>query len=571
MIIGSALEVIGVGAIPAFIALLLNPDTLQNYPLIDSYVQRLGISSPDKLLVWGSFFLIFIFMMKNGYLTFLTYLKAKFINVTFLRFSIRLFKAYMTAPYTFHLKRNSAELLRNLESEVKLILKILTDVLYGVMDLLLIAGIFILLFRVEPFLTLFVIILLALPSGIFLKIVKKKLEKHGRDRQWLSGERIKAIYQGLGILKESRVLGRDSYFIEKFADTSSKYTITRRYSDVISKLPKYIIETVCVLGMLLIGVVLIIQGRDVNSIIPILTLFGVAVMRLMPTFKELIAKFTDIRFHLYAIDPLYADLSELTLKKGISDTNGKMPNLNPLRLKNTIEVQNVCYRYPEGNKPALDEVSLRINRGEAVGIIGPSGAGKSTFVDTLLGLFVPQKGKILVDGFDIMENLEGWRRNIGYIPQQIYLLDDTIRNNIAIGIPEHLIDDDKARFAIYAAQLEDLINELPEGVDTIIGERGIRLSGGQRQRIGIARALYDNPEILVMDEATSALDNETEKYIIQAIEQLRGDRTIIMIAHRLTTVKNCDVLFYIKDGKILSHGTYDELFSSREEFIAMTA
>jgi ATP-binding cassette, subfamily B, bacterial PglK len=571
MIIGSALEVIGVGAIPAFIALLLNPETVQKYPLIDSFLGKLGIVSVDKLLVWGSILLIFIFLIKNSYLTYLTYLKAKFINITFLKFSVRLFNAYMTAPYTFHLNRNSAELMRNLQIEVKLVLKILTDILYGIMDLLLIAGIFMLLFRVEPLITIFVLLLLAVPSGIFLKIIKRKLEKHGKDRQWHSGERIKAVNQGLGILKESRVLGRDSYFIDIFTDTSSKYIITRRYIDVINKIPKYLIETVSVLGMLLIGVVMVMQGRDVNSIIPVLTLFGVAVMRLMPAFKEFIAKYTDIRFHAYAINPLYTDITELRKNRiNLAYNKGERLDSEPLHLKNNIELQNIHYRYPGASKSALNGVSIQIKKGAAVGIVGPSGAGKSTLVDVLLGLFIPEKGKILVDGVDTLENLKGWRRNIGYIPQQIYLIDDKIRNNIAVGIPEQMIDDNKVHNAIQAAHLEELIDELSDGVDTIIGERGIRLSGGQRQRIGIARALYNNPEILVMDEATSALDNETEHYIIQSIERLRGDRTIIMIAHRLTTVKNCDVLFYLKEGKIISTGTYGELFSKSEEYEIMT-
>ena len=570
IIAGSALEVIGVGAIPAFITVLLNPDTIQSYSPVNVHLEKLGINNTEELLIWGSILLIVVFLVKNGYLTVLTYVKAKFLNSILHKLSVRLFSAYITAPYTFHLNRNSADLLRNLTSEVKLIIKMLTDILYGIMDITLIAGILMLLLWSEPFITLIVVGVLAVPSGGFMKSIKKSIKKHGVERQQQTGKRIKAVNHGLGILKESRILGRDRFFIDSFTVSSEKYTKTKRYMEVITMLPRYILETVTVISMLLIGLILVVQGRDINSIIPILTLFGVAVMRLMPAVKELVARITDIRFHIFAIEPIYNDMMELNNKsRNIGLRHGASDTSNQLILKNTLEVQNVHYRYPGSRKEALNGVTLAIQSGTAVGIVGPSGAGKSTLIDVLLGLFIPQEGKILVDGYDIKEDMERWRRNIGYIPQQIYLIDDTIRNNIAIGLHAHEIDDEKVWKAIEAAQLEGLIRELPDGLETLIGERGIRLSGGQRQRIGIARALYNNPKVLIMDEATSALDNETEKFILRVIDQLRGDRTIIMIAHRLTTVKNCDVLYYMKDGKILTQGTYQELFADRDEILTM--
>ncbi|MEX0929736.1 MAG: ATP-binding cassette domain-containing protein, partial [Balneolales bacterium] len=318
----------------------------------------------------------------------------------------------------------------------------------------------------------------------------------------------------------------------------------------------------------LIALILVLQGRAVQSIIPILTLFAVAVVRLMPAFRDVVGNYTNIRFNIFAVDPVFDDLKELERERSAIHLNGtRKPS--PLTLKNSIKIEDLHYKYPNSEAQALNGIDLEIPKGSAIAFVGASGAGKTTIVDVLLGLLPPTRGVIKVDGRDIRTNLRAWQSNIGYIPQFIYLSDDTIKRNIAFGLEDDEIEDYKLDNAIKAAQLDRLVQNLPKGYNSVIGERGIMLSGGQRQRIGIARALYHNPEVLVMDEATSALDNVTEKYIIQALEKLRGDRTMIMIAHRLTTVRNCDVLYFMKDGVIEASGSHAELLERSSDFKLM--
>ena len=570
MLVAAFLEVAGIGMIPAFVSIVTDPDKVMQYEPAEGLLLWLGIETSRDLLFWGSFALIGIFIVKNLYLIFYFYLQARFIQNLRYRFSTRLMTSYMQAPYTFHLKRNSSELLRNAAQEVQLMTnQALMPLIMIAKEAVMVLGIIIFLFAVEPLISLIVLGLLGGGTGLFLQFTQKRMKSYGKKDQKMRQQIIKSLNQGVGGIKDARILNREPLFIEKFRKAVRNSTIYATYKQFFSKANKPIVETVAVGGMLLIAVVMVWQGRAVSAIVPTLTLFAMGTMRLMPAIQQITASLTRFRYGVITINPIHDDINELAEYGRHLKADRKKMDGERLPLKEVLSATNLHYHYPDSEERALRGVDFSVPRGSAVAFTGPSGAGKTTIVDVVLGLLDPQQGKILVDGNSIYDNLSAWQRNIGYIPQHIYLADETLRNNIAFGIPAKEIDDEKVWSAIKLAQLEELVNKLPKGLDTIVGESGTRLSGGQRQRVGIARALYNDPQVLVMDEATSALDNITEKHIINAIERLKGERTIIMIAHRLTTVENCDKIYFMRDGQIESSGTYNELIAANDDFRAL--
>ncbi len=568
MLIAAALEVIGIGMIPAFVSIVASPERVLELEIIQPLLNSLEIESSRDLLLWGSGVLVGVFVLKSAYILLFNYIQARFIYNRRYTISHRMMSNYMKAPYTFHLQRNTAELLRNITQEVTILIndvlrKILSISKEGVMAL----SILLLLFVAEPLITLMVIFFAGFGAGTFLYFTRKKVKEYGEQEQVHRREMIKAVNQGLGGLKDARVLNREAEFIEKFSTEARRSTRLLTYISYIKKVPQPLIETIAVMGMMLIASILVWQGRPMSTIIPILTLFGMAIVRLMPAVRTITSDYTYLMYNLVSINPIYNDLRELddNSKKFIEDRK----KTTPLIFKGVIDINNISFTYPNSNEITLKNISLQISRGSAIGLIGESGAGKSTIVDLILGLMEPSSGEIMVDGINIHKNLSAWQQKIGYIPQSIYLADETLKSNVAFGLPEEEIDEDKVIKALKMAQLESLVDQLPDGLNTLLGEHGTRLSGGQRQRVGIARALYHDPDVLVMDEATSALDNLTEKEISKSIDSLKGDRTIIMIAHRLSTVKNCDILYLMKEGVIFESGTYDELVKNNQEFKKM--
>ncbi|SHE35377.1 ATP-binding cassette, subfamily C [Fodinibius roseus] len=568
MLLAAVMEVAGIGMIPAFVAIVADPERVLEIEWLEPVLSTLAISNAEDLLIWGSIALVSIFIIKSLYIIAFNYFEARFIFNRRYTISHRLMRSYMQAPYIFHLRRNTAELLRNITQEINVFINNVVSILLkmareGVMAL----SILIFLFVMEPLITILVISLSGLGAGTFILLNKKKMKEYGREEQERRSEMIKALNQGLGGIKDARVLNREEEFIEKFRIEAYMSTRLMAYIRFIQQIPRPVVETTAVLGMLLVSVLLVWQDRSMGAIIPILTLFAMATVRLMPSIQQLVSMYTNLRYNMVSLDPIFDDLKEL------EDYNTRFikdrKNKNKLEFEDQIVIKNLSYRYPESEEQAIDGISITIPKGEAVAFVGASGAGKTTVVDLILGLLDPDGGEILLDGKSIQENISAWQRNIGYIPQMIYLADETLRANIAFGLPEDEIDDHKVMEAVRLAQLETMLNRMPDGLDTIVGEHGTRLSGGQRQRIGIARALYHDPKVLVMDEATSALDNITEKEITNAISSLKGERTLIMIAHRLTTVKNCDKLYFMEDGKIIQEGTYQDLVSTNMRFREM--
>lgn len=568
MMIAAGLEVMGIGMIPAFVSIVASPEKVLEIELLQPLYRSLTIETAEDLLIWGSIFLVGVFIAKSVYIVTFNYYESRFIYNRRYTISHKMMTSYMQAPYTFHLHKNTAELLRNITQEVNIFIglvvtNLLTMAREGVMAL----SIVIFLFIVEPLITFMVLVLSGVGAGTFLFLTQKKVKRYGREEQGHRRNMIKAVNQGLGGIKDARVLNREADFIEKYRLESYKSSRLAAYRRFIMQIPKPVVETTAVLSMMLIATLMVWQGRPMSAIIPILTLFAMATVRLMPAIQSLSSLYTNLRYNLVAVDPIYEDLKSLEKYRAEFVADRKKESSS--ELIEVVEGKNIYYSYPGSNEQALKGVSFEVPRGKAIAFVGESGAGKTTVVDILLGLLEPEKGEVLVNHKNIHDSLSAWQRNIGYIPQSIYLADETLRNNIAFGLPENEVDENKVTQAVELAQLRDMVERLPEGLDTIVGEHGTRLSGGQRQRVGIARALYHNPQVLVMDEATSALDNITERQITKAIEALKGDRTIILIAHRLTTVENCDLLYLMKDGKIIDSGTYSELVDTNEEFRKM--
>jgi len=567
MLISAVLEVAGIGMIPAFVSIVATPEMVLEHDLAKPIINYLGISNSRDLLIWGSVFLVSIFIVKSLYIIIFNYFESYYIYNRKFNIGKRLMTLYMHAPYTFHLNRNSSELLRNITNEVNMYINSLLDVLKLSREAVMAISILIFLVIMEPLITLIVVTLSGIGAGGFIFFTQKKVKAYAKQDQAHRNMMIKAVNQGIGGIKDTRLLNRETEFINQFTKEAYSSAKLGAYMRFIVQIPRPIIETTAVLGIMLIAGLMVLQGRPMVSIIPVLTLFAMATVRLMPAVQQISSLYTNMLYNIVAVEPIYEDVVQLK-QASIEFREDRQKN-NILNLNKEIKARDIWYCYPGGDENALKGVSFEIPSGSAVAFVGESGAGKTTIVDLLLGLLKPTKGQILVDGKNIHDSLSAWQKNIGYIPQSIYMADETLRKNIAYGIPENQIEEEKIKQAIEMAQLQDMIKTLPKGLDTIIGESGTRLSGGQRQRVGIARALYHNPNVLVMDEATSALDNITEKQITKAIEAMAGERTIITIAHRLTTVQKCDMLYLMRDGRIIDSGTYYDLADSNKEFRKM--
>lgn len=571
MLVGACLEVVGVAAIPAFVSAILDPDRVSRMPVVGGAFAGLGLEGTTELVVWGAIALMVIFAVKNGFLILNHYLQLRYVTNRRIQLAGRLTRAYMNARYAFHLSRNTSELLRNVDREVTVVTN---SVMGAILDLctrvLIMAAVLLLLFLVEPWITLYWITFFGSIAAIGVVATSAKLRRFGLAEQRERARFVQALYQGFGSFKEARVLNREHYFIGKIDEAVRHIAVANRFKQFIWKIITPIAEFTAVTGLLVLVAGLILIGRPMESVLVTLSLFAVGMVRLRETISATMSHFAHLRYELVSVDPVHDDL--MALESSAPEARAHRTRPAGRHLQQEIELRDVWYRYDGAPKHAVQGVSLRIPAGSAVGFVGSTGAGKSTLVDIILGLLEPERGGILVDGVDIRAGGVGrWQTAIGYVPQSIYLLDDTIRRNVALGVEDRDIDADALRAALRAAQLEGFVERQPQGLDTVVGERGMRLSGGERQRIGIARALYHNPDVLVLDEATSSLDNATERAVIQAVEALKGQRTIIMIAHRLTTVRACDTLHFLKDGRIEATGGYAELQAGHDGFREMAA
>ncbi|WP_245735968.1 ABC transporter ATP-binding protein [Virgibacillus subterraneus] len=555
MIVAALFETVGIGLIVPFVGIVTDPAIIQEQAILTYIYELFNFQSETNFIVFSVITLLAIFVLKNLYLLLFNYAQFRVILNQQVKLSRNLFREYLTKPYTFHLQRNTADLLRNVNGEVSKVFQgIVMSGFQLFTEFLVIACILILLLATAPIATLVASILLGGSVFLFFAILRKKISHLGKEQQKVSGTMIKWVNQGLGASKEVKVSGKESFFINSYTGQSQIKANNSRYMKMLEVAPRLFIETLLVSIVLITMLIIVFQGTGITQIVSTMALFAMASFRLMPSITRVVSLITRIRYSQPALSVVYNDifLNKDENTKIKSNKESIIVNQGEKTFKDSIKLIKVSFRYPNQKEYSIKDISLTIPIGQSVAFIGESGAGKTTLVDIILGLFRPEEGEVLIDEKNLHDQKALWQQKIGYIPQSIFLSDDTIRGNVAFGIDKTKIDEDEVWRALDQAQLLEFVKGLPEKLETTVGERGVRLSGGQRQRIGIARALYHNPEILFMDEATSALDNETEKEIMKAIDGLKGEKTLIIIAHRLSTIENCDIVFKINKAELVA-------------------
>ena len=547
MLIGALLEALGIGAIMPLLALMSDENYLQKHPDIANVAYSLGITTHRDFIMASTVMLIFIYIIKNLYLIFQTRVQIYFALNKQISLSKKLLAFYLSKPYEFYLKNNSAVLIRNVCNFVEQVISsLLLSEFYLFAEIITALGIWGMLLWVDPITAIITAGLIGGLVAMTIYQMNREIKKQGIIRSEHSAELLKWLNQGLGSVKETTVMGKKSFFINRFCNAYDKYGQAHAKYQFLTQLPRMFIEILAVGGLLLLVVFKLSLGSNPAEIVPLLGAISLAAFRLMPSATRIISYSNNIQYFLPVLNMIYDDLRAAVNQK----VNIDIDSHKKLAFQNKITFQNLEFSYSGTDRKVLSGVSFEIKKGDFVGIIGQSGAGKTTFVDILLGLFCPTEGKILIDGIDVQSDIDGWRKNLAYVPQSIYLIDGSIKENIALGVDASDVDIELLNRVIGMAELTEFVNNLPDGIETSVGERGVMLSGGQRQRIGIARALYQQPDILILDEATSALDNDTEKSITDTILNLKGEITIISIAHRLSTLVDCDYKLEFFHGKV---------------------
>lgn len=549
IIIGAGVELLGVSAILPIVNIALDPSTIDTTWYLVMIRDIFGFQDANQLLLFMAVVLIVIYILKNLYVTFMYSMQYKFIFENQRKLAVKLMNCYMHQKYLFHVSKNVAELQRNVTNDVNGFFTVVLNTLQFLAEISVCAALVVYLMTQDVMTTVMIAVLVVVFVGFFARFFKKVLGKKGEENREVNVQVTKWILQSFSGIKEIKVINGEQFFVDNYDKNYRRFATLQRQQSMLTFMPRPLMETVCIGGLLLTVIIkLQMSGTDIKSFIPTLTVFAMAAFRMLPAFNRLSGYLGSMMFNRPSIHAVYKDLVEI--EQLMKEMEQKEVKEVEITLNDAIRMENVSFQYPESEKWILENADLTIDKNTSVAFIGSSGAGKTTAADLILGLLEPQSGKITVDGMDIRNHMQSWHSCIGYIPQTIYLMDDTIRANIAFGIPEEQIDEQAIQKALKEAQLDEFVVSLKEGLDTVIGDRGVKLSGGQRQRIGIARALYRNPKVLILDEATSALDNETEKEVMEAIDGLHGTRTLIVIAHRLSTIKKCDKIYEVGNGKI---------------------
>lgn len=566
ILVGTILELFGIGVVLPIVTLLSSSTPLEENSLLKQMYDWLQPGSQAQFTSVVLSGAILLYVIKNIYLFVLMWLQTRFFLGKQFQLRYRLFKVYLHSPYSFHLHCNSPELLRNLNLASNTVNMVLLPAMMCITEVMLTVAIAILLIWVDPASA----IVIALGQGIFVGgyfiVVRRKLTALGRVNKHHEGKMIQQVHQSMGSIKELKILGQEGFFGNAYSKHLKGFTSTLRSQMVLGNSTRFVVEAVTIALVLGIMLALLSFERNPGSILATFSLFAVAAVRLMPTVNRFTYYLIQIRFGIPSLDEIFSRLKDS--EKFVTDFSERKPGERMI-FEHQIELRDISFKHDDSENLSIDSISLSIPKRASVGFAGPSGAGKTTIVDLIIGLLKPLGGEVLVDGKNMHESLSSWQNQIGYIPQSIYLLDDTVRNNVAFGLPPERVDEEKVWNALKLAQLDVFVKNKARGLSTMVGENGVRLSGGQRQRIGIARALYFEPEVLVMDEATGALDNETERVLMESIETLSQEKTIILIAHRLSTVKNCDTIFFLDQGRLVASGTYESLIERSSEFRQM--
>ncbi len=559
ILIGSFMELLGVSVFLPFIQVLMEPERVQSEVSLRRVYEMFHFQSTDQFLIALGGMICIVYILKNSYLTIMQNAMLKFSYTTRMQLATKLLSTYMAEPYTFHLNRNISELQRSLQYDTGQFMQLINASLQVLAEIAVVICLGVYLFYTSPTISIVILGLVVVCVGFFTLLSRKYSRRIGKQNEAYNAQLYQWINQSLGGIKEVKVLNREAFFVDSYKDVYKKLIKGAKNNEMLATIPKYILETVCIVGMIIAVIAKLLWGRrDLTAFVVQMSAFAVASFRLLPSVGKINAYVNSIMYCRPALDLIYDDLK--AIEDFVPEEQEEVKDkAETWHLKEKIELQNISYTYDDADKEVLSNIELTIHKGETIALIGSSGAGKTTLADVFLGLLIPQKGHILVDGKNIYDHMDSWHHMLGYIPQSIYLSDDTIRNNVAFGIREEEIDNAAVEEALKKAQLYDFVQTLDKGMDTFVGDRGVRLSGGQRQRIGIARALYYDPEILVLDEATSALDNETETAVMEAIESLKGLKTMVIIAHRLTTIRNADQIYEVTEGQAVLRRKEDVL------------
>ena len=568
-------DVIGVASIAPFIAVLTNPEVILTNPILSELHNMLGFEKAEVENLDSDGFLFFLGMVVLVALLFSIFFKAlttyayeKFAANQNYSLSCQLVSSYLQQPYSWFLDKHSADLGKTVLSEVNAVITgCLLPLLRFTSHLAVSISMITLLIFTDIYIALFTGLGLGGSYILIFLYLRKKLSHIGEDRVAANQERFKIIQEGFGGIKDIKIFGLEGLLIDRFDSPAKRFASHTATQHIAGQMPRFALEAVAFGGMIFLILFLMSQNKNLDETLPLIALFTLAAYRLMPSLQQVYAQLVQIRFSIPALDILYDDFNSIESRH---DHTFSLNKAKPLGMKNHLELKNISFQYQNADRKALDSVNIKINVMSKIGIVGSTGSGKSTAIDIILGLLKPSKGSLLVDGKEINnENLLSWQSTIGYVPQQIYLTDNSIAENIAFGLETSKIDYELVERAARIANLNEFVEGLPNSYQTKIGERGVRLSGGQRQRIGIARALYYDPEILVFDEATSSLDNITEQAVMDALHNVGEKKTVIIVAHRITTVKKCDQIFILENGEITGAGGYQELMNSSDVFREM--
>ena len=549
MLIGAVLETLGVSLIVPLMTAILDDELYQTNKWAVMVCEMFGLHSQKEFMIAILGALIVVFIVKDVFIFFEYYVQTRFICNNRLLIQRNLMEVYLHRPYEFYLNASSGEIMRVITSDTSGAFNLLTIVLNFFTELIVSAVLICAIFIIDPVMAGIVAAVLIVEMLLIYKAIKPVLRKAGLNFQKMNANSNKWVLQAVSGIKELKVGHKENYFLEQYEKYAKRAIVSEKKNTTLNQLPRLMIEAVTVAAMLAVMILLLLAGRDMSTLMPQLAAFAVAAVRLLPSANRMSTAMNAVAYQEPALDKMIENLKAIDgWENGAGEQNHRVEKLT---LNNKCELRNITFAYPNAEQSVLVHADLVIPVGKSVGIVGTSGSGKTTAVDILLGLLHQQEGQVLSDGKDIRDNYEKWLSMIGYIPQMIYMLDDTIRANVAFGISRKETNDEQVWKALDEAQLKEFVQSLPDGLDTEIGERGVRLSGGQRQRIGIARALYTDPQLLIFDEATSALDNETEAAIMESINALHGKKTMVIIAHRLTTIEGCDLVYRVENEKIM--------------------
>ena len=549
--VGALLEMLGVGLIIPVVEGVMDADRLLDKPYIRFLGRFLPFTEPGQWLLLLIVSIIAVFFAKNGYLLLQTYVQARFVNQNQSDTVSYMMEEYLNRPYEYYLNADIPTIFRAIDGDVPKVFTVLMEFIQLFTELMVSLVLGVTLLVVDPVMTVMIMVIMVGLTVLVIAVLKPTLNRLGSISQRLQSQMGKWRLQSIYGIKDVKILNKEHFFASSFGKYSQRNAKLQTRYIVLNNMPRLLIETFSICGILGYLAFCIVSGADLSALVPHISAFAVAAMRLMPSINRVNTHMSNIAFFEPSVNYVYENVDFASYRLHGRYVPKEEPAAAPMELKEEIRMEHVSYRYPGTDKLILDQVEMTVPMGKSVGIMGPSGAGKSTAVDVLLGLLKAQEGEILCDGRSVFENYGSWLACIGYIPQSIYLTDDPIRENIAFGVAREDIDDDRVWEVLEEAQMKDFVAQMPDQLHTVIGDRGVRLSGGQRQRLGIARALYHDPDILVFDEATSALDTDTESAIMDAIDSFHGRKTLIIIAHRLRTIENCDIIYKVDKGKIV--------------------